>query len=111
MANRIELSVPSVTIVAMSKDPFEAVRVYDEKEKHYTDAQAVSDAGIPLWRARGQVITLGAEGVQGNVEVAARNLPHAEAFKPFVVKNATLSIWADRRNNDLGVKVSAEVGE
>ena len=111
MANRIEIVVPVVQVLAMSADPFEAVRIYDEAKKAYTDEQAKNEHGLPLWRARGQVIQLGAAGVQGNVEVASRVMPRAEALKPFALKDARVTIWADRRQGDLGVKVSAEVGE
>jgi hypothetical protein len=111
MANRIQITIPTVQVLPMSGDPFEAVRVYDEKEKHYTDQQAVNNAGIPLWRARGQVIRLGGAGVQGNVELASRQEPHVESLKPFAVKDAVLTIWADRHSGELGVKVAAEVGE
>ena len=112
MANRIEINnIPQISVLAMSKDPFEAVRVYDEQEKHYTDDQAKNDHGLPLWRARGQVIQFGAMGVQGNIEVAAKAMPRVEALAPFALKNPVVSIWSNRKLGELGVKVTAEVGE
>ena len=110
MANRIEIK-SAVQVLPMSASPFEPVRIYDEKEKAYTDEQAKSDDGLPLWRARGQVIMLGETNTQGNVEVASRQAPTVEALKPFTLKDATLTIWANRKNGDLGIKVSARVGE
>ena len=110
MANRIEIK-STVSVLPMSADPFEPVRIYDEAKKAYTEEQKRSESGVLLWRARDQVVSFNGTGVQGNVEVAAAAAPHVEALKPFVLKDATLTIWADRRSNGLGVKVSAEVGE
>lgn len=110
MANRIQLR-QTINVLPMGADPFEAVRVYDEKAKAYTNDQAKSESGLPLWRARGQVVMLGETGVQGNVEVASKSKPVVQALKPFALSDATVTIWADRRSNDLGIKVSAEVGE
>lgn len=111
MANRIQITIPSVQVLALSADPFEAVRIYDEGKKQYTDQQATNDAGVPLWRARNQVVSFTGVGVQGNVEVASRQEPHVAALKTFDLKDATLSVWSDRRSGELGVKVTAEVGE
>lgn len=111
MANRIQITIPSVQVLPLSESPFEAVRVYDEKAKAYTDKQAVSDAGIPLWRARNQVVSFNGMGVQGNVELASRQEPHVASLKPFELKDAKLTIWADRHSGELGIKVTAEVGE
>ena len=110
MANKIEIR-STVSVLPMSADPFEPVRIYDEAAKHYTDEQKRSENGKLLWRARDQVVSFSGSGVQGNVEVAAAAAPHVEALKPFTLKDATLTIWANRNGGGLGVKVSAEVGE
>ena len=108
MVSRLQIK-STVVLIPMSASPFEAEMVWDDGAKKYTSTQAVNAAGVPLWRARQQVVRLGGEGVTANVELAAQEAPQLEALKPYQLQDATITVWSDRRSGGLGLKISAEV--